>query len=120
MSIAAVRFFRLPVRSACIVALFATAGFAGLGANAARAQSFSGVGTLSGGTYSYAYGVSGSGSAVTGFSGSSSGDRAYRWTSGGMVNLGVLTGGTTSYGNGISGDGAVVVGYGSATGGSRA
>ena len=59
-----------------------------------------------------AFGVSQDGLTVAGFSGSSGGNRAFRWTSaGGMENLGTLPGETQSWANGISADGSTIVGY---------
>jgi probable HAF family extracellular repeat protein len=77
---------------------------------------FQGLGDLPGGTdYSCAWGASGDGSVVVGWSSSASADKeAFRWTSaGGMVGLGDLPGGKYySLAYGVSGDGSVVVGGG--------
>ena len=75
----------------------------------ARAQSFAGLGTLAGGTYSTGAGVSSDGSVVVGTADSAGSPRAFRWTAqGGMVSLGTLAGGSLSYGRAVSGDGSVV------------
>jgi len=87
-----------------------------------KAQSMTGLGALSGGSESRAYGVSTDGSVVVGYGDSSAGYRAFRWTAaGGMISLGVFTGGSYSFASGVSKDGSVVVGYGdNAAGSSRA
>src|SRR3972149_267880 len=71
------------------------------------AASFQGLGDLAGGEYkSYAYGVSGDGSVVAGYSVSDSGREVFRWTAeGGMVSLGNAY---TAYG--VSSNGSVIVG----------
>jgi len=77
--------------------------------------SFQGLGDLPGGIYSSrAHAVSADGSVVVGYSLSSSGYEAFRWTSGtGIVGLGDLEGGWFhSMANGISADGSVIVGGG--------
>src|SRR5215813_9710210 len=93
----------------------------GLGSTA-RAQSFSGVGFLPGGTSSSAAAVNADGTVVVGQSGSTSGDRAFRWTAaGGMVNMGVLPGGHySSWAGGVSADGSVIIGASDSAGGYRA
>jgi hypothetical protein len=70
------------------------------------------LGTLTGGTFSYAYAVSADGSVVVGDSDSTGGDVSYRWTaSGGMVSLGIPSGGFSyMVSNGVSADGSVIVG----------
>jgi probable HAF family extracellular repeat protein len=69
------------------------------------------LGTLSGGGYSYASGVSDDGSVVVGWAQDGSGQRrAFRWTSSGMQDLGTL-GGDWSLAYGVSADGSVVVGW---------
>src|SRR5437868_8949206 len=88
--------------------------------SASPAQTFTGLGVLPGGNSSQATAISADGTAVTGFSDTPGGPRAFRWTaSGGMVGLGTLPQATSSYGTGISGDGAVVVGYSNPPGGQR-
>lgn len=68
-----------------------------------------------------AAGVSSDGSVVVGYSHSSSGYRAFRWTSdGGMQNLGIQSGFLTSYASGVSADGSTVVGYNSGQSSDRA
>lgn len=71
-----------------------------------------GLGHLTGGTSSEAYGVSSDGSVIVGRSGSTSGNQAFRWTSaGGMVGLGEFPGGTIfAEAQDVSSDGSVVVG----------
>ncbi len=77
---------------------------------------------LPGGSTSYAYAsaISANGQAVTGYSNSSAGQRAFRWTSGGgLQDLGILAGfASSSAGFALSADGAVVTGNSSAPGGS--
>ena len=85
---------------------------------AVHAQSFSGLGFLTGGTSSEAHGVNADGTVVVGF-GNATGifDEAFRWTqAGGMAGLGFLAGGTFSEAHGVNADGTVVVGFGDATG----
>lgn len=74
--------------------------------------SFQGLGVLSGGNNSWAYGVSGDGTTVVGCSQSTPGPQAFRWTADeGMIGLGDLPGGGhTSRGTRVSTDGSVVVG----------
>ncbi|HEX5010691.1 MAG TPA: PEP-CTERM sorting domain-containing protein [Planctomycetota bacterium] len=83
-------------------------------ARAGDPPSFTGVGDLAGGNVlSAAYGVSGDGSVVCGYSNSSTGDAAFRWTAaGGLQPLGDLPGGATlSYANAVSADGSAIVGH---------
>jgi len=72
------------------------------------------LGTLPGGTQSFAFGTNGDGSVVVGFSNiitpTTTGVHAVRWTSAGIQDLGTL-GGRDSQANGVSGDGSVVVGW---------
>ncbi len=82
---------------------------------AAHAQSFQGLGDLSGGTFeSVAWAVSADGRVVVGHGTSASGREASRWTAaGGMVGLGDLAGGPFfSIANAVSADGTVIVGIG--------
>jgi probable HAF family extracellular repeat protein len=84
--------------SAWVLALLATVAWS---------QSLTWLGTLPGGGYSEAWGVSADGAVVVGVSNG----RAFRWTAaGGMQDLGTL-GGDWSYAYGVSADGAVVVGW---------
>jgi probable HAF family extracellular repeat protein len=85
-----------------------------------QAQSLTDLGTLTGGSYSYAKAVSADGSVVVGESNSTNGNRAFRWTNNVMTDLGTLTGGNYSYANDVSADGNVVVGYSNSTNGYRA
>ena len=85
------------------------------GAVKVEAVSFTSLGDLPGGSFSsQANGVSADGSVVVGISKSTSGNEAFRWTSGGgMVGLSDLSGGTFySYAKGASSNGSVVVGTG--------
>ncbi len=80
------------------------------------------LGTLPGGNWSEALGVSADGLVVVGMAYNASGQpRAFRWTqAGGMQDLGTL-GGDQSEAFGVSADGSVVVGYArNASGYSRA
>lgn len=93
-----------------------------LWATAAHGAGLTGVGDLPGGaTESYAYGVSGDGSVVTGFALGSEGAEAFRWTlDTGMVGLGDLPGGPfESFGAAISRDGSTIVGEGTLASGVR-
>ncbi len=75
------------------------------------AGDISGLGVLSGGTFSRGAALSADGSVVTGTSGSAAGERAFVWTAAdGMQSLGVLAGGAFSRGAGITSDGTVIVG----------
>ncbi|GBD01341.1 hypothetical protein HRbin18_01062 [bacterium HR18] len=76
-----------------------------------QAQRLTWLGTLPGGNFSYATGVSADGSVVVGWAQSANGlTHAFRWTqSGGMQDLGTL-GGLMSDARGVSADGSVVVG----------
>lgn len=78
------------------------------------AAGLSGLGDLAGGSFtSWANAVSPDGAVVVGYSSSSNGTEAFRWTSAGMVGLGDLPGGSfNSWANAVSQDGAVVVGMG--------
>src|SRR5690242_4819879 len=99
----------------------APAALAFLLAAPVQAQSITGLGFLPGGQASQAYGLSADGSTVVGFSASSNGDRAIRWTAtGGLQDLGALAGGATSYSWGASSDGSIIVGYSGSTDGDRA
>lgn len=84
---------------------------------AASAQTFTGLGYLTGGSDSNAW-VSGDGSAAGGYCGTQNGHRAIRWTpGGGMVDLGTLPLQDYSFGYSTSDNGGVVVGYSGAIGG---
>lgn len=76
------------------------------------------LGVLPGGVFSRGMALSGDGSAVTGSSGATEGERAFVWTAaGGIQSLGVLAGGSFSRGAAITSDGVLVVGTsGSSTG----
>jgi probable HAF family extracellular repeat protein len=79
-----------------------------------HAQSFSGLGFLTGGNASEAAGVNTDGTVVVGISNSASGvtGQAFRWTrAGGMVGLGYLPGNSQSVSAAVNADGSVVVGY---------
>jgi len=89
--------------SAWVLALLATVAWS---------QSITWLGTLPGGGYSEASGVSANGTVVVGFAVNAAGySHAFRWTaSGGMQDLGTLPGYDMSYADGVSADGSVVVG----------
>jgi probable HAF family extracellular repeat protein len=76
------------------------------------AQQLIWLGTLPGGGWSGANGVSADGSVVVGMAFNAAGQwRAFRWTeAGGMQDLGTL-GGDRSWATGVSADGSVVVGW---------
>ncbi len=71
------------------------------------------LGTLPGGFWSDAYGVSADGSVVVGYAHNAAGQwSAFRWTAaGGMQDLGTLPGGDGSEATAVSADGSVVVGW---------
>lgn len=75
------------------------------------------LGSLNGGTYSDATGVSADGEMVVGVAPDGAADnvyRAFRWTqAGGKVSLGVLNGDTESWATGVSANGEVVIGWAS-------
>jgi probable extracellular repeat, HAF family len=77
------------------------------------AQQLIWLGTLPGGFWSDAYGVSADGSVVVGYAQNAAGQwSAFRWTeAGGMQDLGTLPGGCCSSAYGVSADGSVVVGW---------
>jgi probable HAF family extracellular repeat protein len=75
------------------------------------AQRLTWLGTLPGGNWSEATGVSADGSVVVGRARNAAGKwRAFRWTAGGMQDLGTLDG-NSSWALGVSADGSVVVGW---------
>jgi len=83
------------------------------------------LGTLTGGAYSFASGVSADGNVVVGDSYSTNGpgpgvSTAFRWTNNVMTDLGTLTGGSYSQASGVSANGNVVVGSSGSTNGERA
>jgi probable HAF family extracellular repeat protein len=86
------------------------------------AQQLIWLGTLPGGFWSDAYGVSADGSVVVGYAQNAAGqERAFRWTAaGGMQDLGTLPGGGWSKAYGVSADGSVVVGWAYSVGQYRA
>jgi probable HAF family extracellular repeat protein len=87
--------------SACVLSLIATASWS---------QPITWLGTLPGGTWSEAYGVSDNG-VVVGWAENAAGHgRAFRWENGVMQDLGTL-GGNASWASGVSANGAVVVGW---------
>jgi probable HAF family extracellular repeat protein len=102
----------------CVLLLWAVL----LSAEPLWAQRLLWLGTLPGGDWSEAYGVSADGSVVVGEAENAAGQwRAFRWTAaGGMQDLGTLGGGE-SEAWGVSADGSVVVGWAdNAAGQSRA
>jgi len=87
--------------SACVMSLIATVAWS---------QSLTWLGTLPGGTWSEAYGVSADGTVVVGYATNAAGQRrAFRWENGVMQYLGTLDG-NSIWAYGVSADGAVVVG----------
>jgi len=102
------------------IALAVLAGATLFGAcTAVRATGITALGDLPGSTfYSFATAISSNGNVVVGYSYSSDGKQAFRWSqTDGMVGLGYLPGAISksSVAAGVSGDGAVVVGYGKST-----
>ncbi len=98
-----------PVRlslMASVLLLLTTAGWS-------QQPSLRWLGTLPGGGWSRANGVSADGSVVVGWATNAAGQwRAFRSTAaGGMQDLGTLPGGYGSAAYGVSADGAVVVGW---------
>src|SRR5262245_24489647 len=73
---------------------------------------FQPLGDLAGGaTSSRAFAISADGQVVVGASATASGERAFRWTTGGgMAELPVLSGMSTARANAVSTDGSVIVG----------
>src|SRR5262245_23616114 len=102
--------------TAAIVLLLGLARTA-LNCPSARAQVFTGLGSLPGEIDSLGMGVSADGSVVVGAAGSGGNyHRAFRWTSGGgMEDIGVA--GLFAFAHAVSADGAVVVGVGDPDGG---
>jgi len=99
----------------CAVLLAVLGAVATVLSTPVHAQSFSGLGFLTGGNASYAMGVNADGTVVVGNSNAinAAGNilEAFRWTqAGGMAGLGFLTGGNASYAMGVNADGTVVVG----------
>jgi probable HAF family extracellular repeat protein len=90
-----------------LLSIFATSTFG---------ATFTPLGYLPGGTSSYALGVSDVGSVAVGWSQSTEGQQAFRWTpSGGIIGLGDLPAGAfNSFATDVSADGSVVVGTGRA------
>lgn len=83
-------------------------------APAASAQSFQGIGDLTGGIFkSFAYGVSADGTTVVGGGTSAAGTEAVYFRNGTLVTLGDLAGGAVdSYASSTNFDGSVIVGTG--------
>jgi probable HAF family extracellular repeat protein len=88
---------------------------AALASTATADPSFRGLGDLPGGSlFSVAENVSDNGSTVVGYSGSASGEAAFRWTAaGGMEPL--TSGAFWSHALDVSADGSVLVGYGTSS-----
>ncbi|MFL5329890.1 MAG: FG-GAP-like repeat-containing protein [Gemmataceae bacterium] len=82
--------------------------------NRTTPASFQPLGNLPGGSGAKPFGISGDGTTVVGYGGSSLGEQAWRWTaSDGMAGLGDLPGGDfESKSFGTSADGSVIVGNG--------
>jgi probable HAF family extracellular repeat protein len=90
-----------------LIAVSLTASFS----HSALAQGVVWLGTLPGGTSSYARAISADGTTIVGDSDSAEGSRAFRWTAaGGMEDLGVLASGQVSVAYDVNPDGSVVVG----------
>ena len=97
------------IRGGLVRSLFTLAWSAGVvgvvgGGTLAHAQpAIHNIGVLTGGSSSNALAVSANGAVVAGRSGSSTGNRAIRWTvAGGLQSLGVLAGGDQSWARAIS------------------
>jgi len=114
--------FSQKLLSATILSVLSTSAWAtsALSIPAAQTHNLFSLGDLAGGVFfSYARAVNSDGSVVVGYSNSTNGNEAFRWTEAdGMVGLGDLDGGSYySYAHGVNSDGSVVVGYsGSANG----
>ena len=78
------------------------------------------LGVLTGGTSSFANRVSSDGLVIVGQSGSTDGNRAFKYVDGTMTSLGVLTGGSSSEAIDVNSDGSVIVGSSGSTDGTRA
>ncbi len=77
----------------------------------ALAASFRLLGTLPGGSDSYAYGVSANGSVVVGYANNGWENQAFMWTAnGGLSTFGQLNSSQGSAAFGVAGDGSVIVG----------
>src|SRR4051812_34218298 len=88
-----------------------------------KAASFRALGDLPGGTFaSVATSVSADGSVVAGYSSTTNGYEAIRWTAAtGLKGIGELPGGTfASFGNAISADGTTIVGNSQSPSGDQA
>ncbi len=97
-----------------------TLGFACTAVSALGTGGVMDIGVLPGGTASHGIALSGDGAIVTGFSGSSSGERAFVWSEpAGMISLGVLPDGTFSRGAAITSDGSLIVGTSGSISGDR-
>jgi len=83
-------------------------------APAASAQSFQGIGDLTGGAFSsFAYGISSDGTTVVGAGTTAAGTEAAYWRSGTLVSLGDIAGGAVdAYANSVNSDGSIIVGTG--------
>ena len=100
----------------CAVLLAVLGAMATVPSTPVHAESFSGLGFLSGGNDSQAVGVNADGTVVVGSSYATrngTNAEAFRWTqAGGMAGLGFLPGGGYSEAAGVNADGTVVVGLG--------
>ena len=97
--------------------------FGFISAFSASAASFRGLGDLAGGSFaSVATAVSADGKVVAGYSSTTNGYEAVRWTAAtGLRRLGELPGGTyASFGNAISADGTTIVGNSQSVSGDQA
>jgi probable HAF family extracellular repeat protein len=112
----------LNFRQVTFVAIATFISTASLNVQSAQAVSFTGLGDLSGGSFSsFANDVSADGSTVVGVSSSANGSEAFRWQNRVITGLGDLPGGSfSSSASAVSADGSVVVGSGSSANGSEA
>ena len=76
----------------------------------ADAQTLEDLGSLAGSAWSYGNAISANGLVVVGESGTSTGDRAFRWTGGVMTSIGTLPGGSSTLDGGFRAVGSGVVG----------
>lgn len=97
---------RWAVTAVCVVALCSVSTAPAWAAG----YTITGLGTLSGGTYSYANGINNNGQ-VVGYGDTASGYNAFLYSNGTMTDLGTLSGGGISQATGINTNGWVV-GYG--------
>jgi probable HAF family extracellular repeat protein len=107
----------------CAAVAFVTAVLVSSTACSAHAASFRGLGDLPGGaSASVATSVSADGKVIAGYSSTTNGYEAIRWTAtSGLRGIGELPGGTfASFGNAISADGSTIVGNSQSASGDQA